>query len=116
MNEKGVKLLLGTDDGSGLSLHRELELYVEAGIPESAVLSMATLGAAIYMEESDKLGIIEVGKLADFSMISGNPIDNISNIRQIRMVSKGGMIYFPEEIYQALNIKPFANKPRVIKQ
>ena len=116
LHEKGVKLLLGTDDGSGLSLHRELELYVEAGIPESAVLSMATLGAAIYMEESDKLGIIEVGKLADFSMISGNPIDNISNIRQIRMVSKGGMIYFPEEIYQALNIKPFANKPRVIKQ
>ena len=116
LHEKGVKLLLGTDDGSGLSLHRELELYVEAGISESAVLSMATLGAAIYMEESDKLGIIEVGKLADFSMISGNPIDNISNIRQIRMVSKGGMIYFPEEIYQALNIKPFANKPRVIKQ
>ena len=116
LHQKGIKLLLGTDDGSGLSLHRELELYVEAGIPESAVLSMATLGAAIYMKESDKLGVIEVGKLADFSMISGNPIDNISNIRQIRMVSKGGVIYFPEEIYQALNIKPFANKPRVINQ
>ena len=69
LHEKGVKLLLGTDDGSGLSLHRELELYVKAGIPESTVLSMATLGAATYMNESDKLGIIEVGKLADFSMI-----------------------------------------------
>jgi len=116
LHQKGIKLLLGTDDGSGLSLHRELELYVEAGIPESTVLSMATLGAAIYMKENDKLGVIEVGKLADFSLISGNPIDNISNIRQIRMVSKGGVIYFPEEIYQALNIKPFASKPRVINQ
>ena len=116
LHEKGVKLLLGTDDGSGLSLHRELELYVKAGIPESTVLSMATLGAATYMNESDKLGIIEVGKLADFSMIPGNPIDNISNIRQIRMVSKGGVIYFPQEIYQALDIIPFANKPRVVSQ
>ena len=42
----GVPLVIGTDGVEGLMLHRELELWVKAGIPPEKVLQIATIGAA----------------------------------------------------------------------
>jgi hypothetical protein len=106
--DNGIGLLPGTDDGTGFTVLRELELYVKAGIPEATTLAMATYGAAGYLRQQDQVGNIAPGKYADFFLVPGNPLEDISAVRQIRLVSRGGVIYFPAEIYAALGIEPFA--------
>jgi hypothetical protein len=106
----GIRMLPGTDDGTGFTVLRELELYVKAGIPESATLAMASFGAAGYLGLQAEVGSIAPGKYADFFLVPGNPLEDISAIRQIQLVSRGGLVYFPEEIYKALSIEPFASK------
>lgn len=108
LHERGIPLLVGTDDDTGFTVHRELELYVEAGIPPAETLTLATLGAARYLDQASEVGSIEAGKAADFFLVPGNPLEDISAVRQIRLVSRGGTLYFPDEIYEALGIEPFA--------
>jgi imidazolonepropionase-like amidohydrolase len=114
LHDSEVGLLVGTDDTTGFTVHRELELYVKAGIAAPAVLAIATLGSARYLGEEDQLGSIEVGKLADFLLVDGDPTTDISAIRQVRAVSRGGVVYFPDQIYPALGIQPFAARPEVL--
>lgn len=106
--DNNIRMLPGTDDGTGFTVHRELELYVKAGIPAADTLRMATLGSAEYLKVTDEVGSIEAGKYADFLLVAGNPLEDISAIRDVRLVSRGGVIYFPAEIYSALGIQPFA--------
>ena len=54
-----------------------------------------------------------VNQLADFILVAGDPTKDISKIREVRMTMKGGVAYYPAEIYQHLNIKPFAAPPPV---
>lgn len=110
---EGVQMLPGTDDTTGFTVHRELELYQKAGIPAAKVLRMATYDCEKYMGFEQSLGSIEAGKLADFFLVPGDPTRNVSALRQIRLVMKDGLLYFPSEIYQALGIKPFATAPTV---
>jgi hypothetical protein len=102
-----IPLVPGTDDTAGMVLHSELETWVKAGIPASAVLSMATLGGARYLGLDGQQGTIAPGKLADLYLVSGDPTEDIGAIRKGRLVVKGGNVYYPDDIYQALGIKPF---------
>ncbi|MBB5519568.1 amidohydrolase family protein [Amphiplicatus metriothermophilus] len=113
LNENGVQLLPGTDDGSGVSVHREIELYVKAGLSNAEALRLATLACDEYLGRDQAFGSIEKGKYADFFLIQADPLADISAIRQVRLVSRGGMVYFPSEIYEALAIRPFASPPPV---
>jgi imidazolonepropionase-like amidohydrolase len=108
LHDSGVTLLVSTDDATGFTVHRELELYVQAGIPAAETLRIATLGAARYLDQEGELGSIEPGKRADFFLVPGDPAQHISAVREIRLVSLGGIVYFPEEIYRELGIEPFA--------
>jgi len=108
LHDRGIPLLIGTDDATGFTVHRELELYVQAGVPPAAALSLASLGAAEYLGQQEQLGVIEPGKLADFLLVARNPAEDIGAIREVRLVSRGGTIYLPEEIYRELDIAPFA--------
>ncbi|MGH8221954.1 MAG: amidohydrolase family protein [Woeseiaceae bacterium] len=108
LHRSGIPLLIGTDDATGFTVHRELELYVEAGISPADTLTLATLGAARYLGQEEQLGSIEPGKLADFFLVSGDPVADISAIRQIRLVASRGAIYIPAEIYSAIGVEPFA--------
>jgi imidazolonepropionase-like amidohydrolase len=102
--DAGGLLTLGTDNPStgefiaGFSAHRELHTLVLAGIPAAAALKIATINGARAMGVSDKLGTIEVGKLADLFVINGNPLTNIKNTRNVQMVMKSGFIYDPKEL------------------
>lgn len=111
--DNGIPLLIGTDDTTGFTVHRELELYQKAGIPAPQVLAIATLGAARYLGQTGRLGSLAPGKLADFVLVPGDPTADVSAIRQVRAVSRGGVLYFPDEIYTALGIRPFAAQPPV---
>jgi imidazolonepropionase-like amidohydrolase len=88
-----ITIVAGTDAMAGFSLHRELELYVQAGIPAAEVLRIATLGAASVMKHDDQLGSVAPGKLADLDIIDGDPSTNISDVRKVVTVIKDGKVY-----------------------
>lgn len=102
----GVPLVAGTDGLAGFTLHRELELYVEAGIPAPEVLRIATLDAARVMHRDDRLGTVEPGKLADLILVAGNPAEHISDVRNTELVMRGGTLYDPAELYAAIGVRP----------
>ncbi|GAA4777454.1 amidohydrolase family protein [Novosphingobium ginsenosidimutans] len=113
MHRRGIMLIPGTDLGGGFTYHRELELFGQLGMTPADVLSRATLEMAQYLHQDQALGSIERGKLADFFLIPGDPTKDLKAIKTIRMVSRGGTVYFPDEVYLKLGIKPFSTPVKV---
>lgn len=113
LHEKGVMLWPGTDDGTGVTLHRELELYVKAGFTAGEAIRRDTLEAATHVGLGDQLGSLARGKLASFNLYAGDPTQDINELRRPMMVVRQGQVYFPEEIYSALGVKPFAPRPQL---
>jgi cytosine/adenosine deaminase-related metal-dependent hydrolase len=108
MYRAGVPILAGTDGLAGFTLHRELELYVKAGMTPAQALQIATWNGAKYSRTLDDRGSVSVGKRADLILVDGDPTQNISDIRKIALVIKNGTAYSPSQVYEALGIKPFA--------
>lgn len=92
LHDAGVPIVPGTDGGA-LQFSRELELYVEAGIPAADVLYIATLGAAHVMGKDGEVGSITPGKRADLVLLDGDPVQRIGDVRKTRLVMKGGDLY-----------------------
>lgn len=113
MHRRGILLIPGTDLGGGFTYHRELELFGQLGMTPADVLSRATLEMAQYLHQDQALGSIERGKLADFFLVPGDPTKDLKAIKTIRMVSRGGTVYFPDEVYAKLGIKPFSTPVKV---
>jgi len=108
MSDHGIKLAVGTDAGNpavffGPSVHREMELMVEAGISPAEAIKAATANAAEIVGQGDTLGTISAGKLADILVVEGNPLDNILNTQNISMVIKNGKILDREELARKIN-------------
>jgi imidazolonepropionase-like amidohydrolase len=106
MYRAGIPIEDGTDSMAGFALHRELELDVQAGIPANKVLQDATLNAARIMKLDGDLGAIAPGKLADLTLVNGDPVTNIGDIRKTALVVKDGIRYKPDELYSALGVAP----------
>jgi len=102
MYRAGIPMEAGTDSMAGFALLRELELHVQAGIPAGRVLQDATLNAARIMRMDHDLGSIAPGKLADLTLVKGDPTKNISEIRKTAVVVKDGIVYKPRELYDAI--------------
>ncbi len=107
LHRAGVKLVAGTDSLAGFGLHRELELYVKAGIPERDVLRLVTLGSAEVMKAEDTSGSITAGKQADMVLLLENPLQDINALRKAKLVFKGNRIWQSSKLYSAVGIKPF---------
>jgi hypothetical protein len=106
----GVTLLAGTDAPEpfvcpGFSLHQELELLVESGLPPAAALNCATINNARILKQEKKLGSIEPGKLADLVLLRLDPLKDIHNTRSIAKVIRGGRVLDPDEILQSVPAK-----------
>jgi len=91
MRRAGVPLLAGTDVQNpyvfpGFSLHEELALLVEAGLTPAEALRTATLNPAIFLEATDSLGTVDVGKVADLVLLDADPLIDIRNTTRIRGV------------------------------
>jgi len=91
----GVKVAFGTD--SGVSNHgenaREFGYMVEAGMPQMEAILAATRGAADLIGASDRIGSIQAGRFADIIAVAGNPLTDISELRRVTFVMKGGTVY-----------------------
>jgi imidazolonepropionase-like amidohydrolase len=104
----GDLITLGTDHPSWgefftpFSVHRELLSLSRAGIPNAAVLRIATINSARAMGLGDRLGSIEVGKWADLVVVRGNPLADIRRMRQPRLVVKAGRVYRPDALMEAV--------------
>jgi hypothetical protein len=113
MHRAGIPFVAGTDEIAGFTLHRELELYVQAGLTPAEALSVATWNGALYSGLLGELGSIERGKRADLILIDGDPTRDISDVRRISLVMKEGTVYYPAEVYEAVGVKRFVDPPEI---
>jgi imidazolonepropionase-like amidohydrolase len=95
----GVRIALGTDqfpyepnDGTTATV-REAQYYVEAGMTPLKALRSATIDTATMLGIQDRLGAVEVGKLADLIITDADPSRDIKALRSIRLVMKGGVVH-----------------------
>jgi hypothetical protein len=107
----GIPLLAGTDGIAGFTLHRELELYVKAGIPAGEALRIATWNGAKFTGTLDTTGSLEPRKNADLLLVEGDPVADISAMRRISLVMKSGVVYYPAEVYEAVGVQRFVEPP-----
>ncbi len=87
----GVVLVTGSDAGNPLTLHgptiqREVELWVEAGIPPAVALQAATTNAARLLGAGDRIGLVKQGYDANLILVDGNPLKEIKQIESVRTV------------------------------
>ena len=66
---------------------------VEAGMSPIEAIRSATYHGAALLGESERLGTIESGKLADMIAVTGNPVDDIRLMQSIDFVMKDGVVY-----------------------
>lgn len=111
MHAAGIPLVSGTDATPGFALQRELELYVQAGIPAAQALKIATWNGARYSDRLNDIGSIERGKRADLLLVDGDPVADIRAIRRVALVIQGlnneTRALSPAALYQAMGILPF---------
>ncbi|WP_171037943.1 VPS10 domain-containing protein [Dyadobacter luticola] len=96
LKKGGAKIVLGSHSmieyaETGWAFQRELELFVESGISPSEAIVAATMENARFFRVADRLGSIEVGKIADLILIKGNPVDNIRAARNVMKVMLNGV-------------------------
>jgi imidazolonepropionase-like amidohydrolase len=93
--KKGVKIAFGTD--AGVFPHgdngKEFTYMVEAGMPALEAIKSATVVAAGVLGMSEKIGTIDVGKLADIVGTDENPLQNIKTMEKVSFVMKDGVVY-----------------------
>jgi imidazolonepropionase-like amidohydrolase len=94
-HKRGVKIAFGTDAGvfkHGLNA-LEFQYMTESGMSPMTAIQSATMEAAKLLRIEDKLGSIEVGKLADIIAVNDNPIENIQTMMNVVFVMKDGVVY-----------------------
>jgi imidazolonepropionase-like amidohydrolase len=107
----GDLITLGTDHPSWgeyltpFAVNRELLSFSLSGIPNAAVLKIATINSARAMGLGNQLGTIEAGKWADLVVVRGNPLQDIRRVRMPRLVIKAGRVYDPQALMKSVEGK-----------
>ncbi|MGD8816905.1 MAG: amidohydrolase family protein, partial [Acidobacteriota bacterium] len=105
--DAGIPILAGTDYGvPAHSLHRELELYVMAGLTPLEALRAASAVPAQVMGLADDAGTIAPGKRADLLVLDGNPLEDISAVRNGRWVVADGVMYACDPFWELAGFRP----------
>ncbi|MDE0081161.1 MAG: amidohydrolase family protein [Gammaproteobacteria bacterium] len=97
----GITIAFGTDGGSPWALHLEMEDMVRAGLSPEEVIVAATRTSAEFLGLTD-LGTVEAGKSADFVVLDANPLEDITNTREISSVYLGGAMVDREGLSREL--------------
>ncbi|MGD2294416.1 MAG: amidohydrolase family protein [Candidatus Aminicenantes bacterium] len=103
LNKMGFSLLVGTDllfPGliAGYSLHEEMEMWQEAGIPQEVILRSATLTPAEFVGLDKRLGSVKEGKTASLVLVRANPLENIRNAEKIESLFLRGKYFSREDL------------------
>jgi imidazolonepropionase-like amidohydrolase len=103
----GVPIVAGTDEGiPGHSLHREIELYVEAGLTPMQAIEAATTASARALGLEKDVGTIAPGMRADLVVVDGDPLARISDIRKVRFVMTRGTLYDAASLWRQVGFEP----------
>ena len=108
LHRSGVTIVPGTDNLAGMTLPRELELYVEAGIPPMDVLRIATSVSAEVMNRDKDYGRVAPGYVSDLILVDGDPTINMADIRKVRTTIRGDRLYDADALFRAVSITPIA--------
>ncbi len=106
--QAGGTITLGTDhvcDGRylpGFSAHREMHVLNAAGIPAADVLKIATINGARALGIAEDFGSITLGKWGDLAIVTGDPLAEITNTRNIRYVVRAGRLHETSELLDSV--------------
>ncbi len=110
LSDANVHLLAGSDSGAfnsytypGVSLHKELEALVNAGISPLKALKTSAYNGAHFLKKNNDYGTIAIGKISDLVLLNANPLNDIKNSRKVFKVIKEKYIYDPQKITENLN-------------
>jgi len=91
----GVPIAFGTD--TAVSPHgenaREFELLVANGMSPMEAIRAATMSSARLLRADSDLGSVEKGKVADLIAVEGDPLRDVSILKDVRFVMKDGVVY-----------------------
>ena len=104
--KNGEPLVTGSNAGAlllahGPALHRELQLWVAAGIPPAVALQAATYNAARLLHQDQRIGLVKEGYDANLLLVDGNPLQDISSTEHIAAV-----IFHGERVDRSELLKP----------
>ena len=109
LNDSGVNLLAGSDSGAfnsytypGISLHKELAQMVSVGVSPLEALKTSAYNGARFLKKDNDYGEISVDKIADIVVLNGNPLEDISQTQNIRMVIKQGEVWEQKALNERL--------------
>jgi imidazolonepropionase-like amidohydrolase len=108
LHRAGIPIVAGTDQTvPGHSLHREIELYVQAGFTPMEAIQAASLVPARVMGLEKEVGTVEAGKRADVIVIDGDPLADIRNTRNVEFTIVNGKMYNSSELWRSVGFKPW---------
>jgi imidazolonepropionase-like amidohydrolase len=107
LHRAGIPVVAGTDQTvPGHSLHREMELYVQAGFTPMEAIQAATIVSARAMGLDKESGTVESGKRGDLILVNGNPLEDIHQLRSVEYVITNGTMFHTAELWQSVGFKP----------
>jgi imidazolonepropionase-like amidohydrolase len=107
LHKAGVPIVPGSDTGLvGYGLHREIELYVEAGMTPLEAIQSATIVSARAMKLDRDAGTVEVGKRADLILVDGDPLADIHALRNVSRVIANGRVFDPAYLWRSVGFQP----------
>lgn len=107
LHRAGIPVLLGSDlVVPGHTIHRELELAVQAGLTPMEAIRAATEGAARAFGMEGDAGTVQAGKRADLVVLNGDPLQDISATRRVHLVITGGRAFEPAGLWRAAGFSP----------
>lgn len=107
LHAAGIPIVAGTDQAiPGYSLHRELELYVEAGFTPLEALQSATIEAARAVGVESESGSLGVGKRGDVLLLNADPLADIHNTRSVWRTVAAGRVYDPAPLWRSVGFTP----------
>jgi imidazolonepropionase-like amidohydrolase len=114
LHESGGLVVGGTDCGGlpypppGFALLREIELLAEALGAMDAIKAVTSV-AARYLRQQDNVGSVAAGRYADFSILDGDPLRDVRELRSTTAVVRGGVSYNPAELLEQVPHSDVAN-------
>jgi hypothetical protein len=108
LHRAGVPMIMASDSPQvfnvpGFSIHNEISAMQDAGLTPYEILKTGSVNVAKYFEKEREFGVIATGASADFVLVEGNPLENLSNLRNVQGVMLRGE-WIPENVLkQELN-------------